>query len=328
MLSRHSSRPISPRRRARAWRSSGRSCWWLNSWAGRTAWGSKSIPPSSCSTFRFYLPMRCPSRRSCSSSKRLRCNPLNVTSPVGDRARLEARVAKKSFRTASGQSAPVIANLSFALEEGETGALIGPSGCGKSTLMRILAGLDRSFEGSVHVPADGRVGMGFQEPRLLPWRSVEDNVRLAAPDASDVEVAALFAALGLSRHRTHFPGELSVGLARRAALARAFAVRPTLLLLDEPFVSLDAPLARQLQRDLARLVESRGMITVLVTHDLDEAIALADRIFVLSVRPAHVVDEIRVTSPRAAMSDEERKAVAARIEALWEAGWILCRPRP
>jgi NitT/TauT family transport system ATP-binding protein len=240
-------------------------------------------------------------------------------SRVGDRARLDARVARKSFRTASGQSVPVLANLSFVLEEGETGALIGPSGCGKSTLMRILVGLDHDFEGSVHVPADGRVGMVFQEPRLLPWRSVEDNVRLAAPNVSEAEVAALFAALGLSEHRTHFPGELSVGLARRTALARAFAVRPTLLLLDEPFVSLDAPLARQLQRDLARLVESRGMITVLVTHDVDEAIALADRIFVLSARPAHVVGEIKVKTPRGAMTDEEHKAIAVRIEALRDA---------
>jgi NitT/TauT family transport system ATP-binding protein len=241
-------------------------------------------------------------------------------SRVGDRARLEARVAKKSFRTASGQSVPVIADLAFALEEGETGALIGPSGCGKSTLMRILAGLDPNFEGAVRLPAGGRVGMVFQEPRLLPWRSVEDNLRLAAPDATEAEVAALFAALGLAEHRTHFPGELSIGLARRAALARAFAIRPTLLLLDEPFVSLDAPLARQLQRDLARLVESRRMITVLVTHDVDEAIALADRIFVLSARPAHVKGEIKLKNPRAAMTGEERQAVAARIEALREAG--------
>ncbi len=209
-----------------------------------------------------------------------------------------------------------MADLSFALEEGETGALIGPSGCGKSTLMRILAGLDRNFEGSVNVPAHGRVGMVFQEPRLLPWRSVEDNVRLAAPHATETEVAALFAALGLSEHCTHFPGELSAGLARRAALARAFAVRPTLLLLDEPFISLDAPLARQLQRDLAKLVETRGMITVLVTHDVDEAVALADRIFVLSPRPAHVVGEIRVANPRTTMSGDEGKAIVARIEAL------------
>jgi ABC-type nitrate/sulfonate/bicarbonate transport system ATPase subunit len=241
-------------------------------------------------------------------------------SPVGDRARLEARVASKSFRSASGQSVAVLADLSFALEEGETGALIGPSGCGKSTLLRILAGLDRDFEGSLHMPEHGRVGMVFQEPRLLPWRSVEDNVRLAAPNATEAEVAALFAALGLAEHRTHFPGELSVGLARRAALARAFAVRPTLLLLDEPFVSLDAPLARQLQSDLAKLVETRGMITVLVTHDVDEAIALADRIFVLSARPAQVAGEIQMMSPRAAISDEERKAVAARIDALRQPG--------
>ncbi len=241
-------------------------------------------------------------------------------SPVGDRARLEARVAGKSFLSASGQSVPVIAELSFTLEEGETGALIGPSGCGKSTLMRILAGLDRDFEGTVQIPAGGRIGMAFQEPRLLPWRSVEDNVRLAAPEASEAEIAALFAALGLAEHRTHFPGELSVGLARRVSLARAFAVRPTLLLLDEPFVSLDAPLARQMQGDLARLVESRRMITVLVTHDIDEAIALADRIFVLSARPAHVTGEIRVQSPRAAMNGEEGRAIAARIDALREQG--------
>jgi ABC-type nitrate/sulfonate/bicarbonate transport system ATPase subunit len=182
--------------------------------------------------------------------------------------------------------------------------------------MRILAGLDRSFEGTVHIPARGRIGIAFQEPRLLPWRSVEDNVRLAAPQASNAEVAALFEALDLSEHRTHFPGELSVGLARRVALARAFAVRPTLLLLDEPFVSLDAPLARQLQRDLARLVESRSMITVLVTHDIAEAIALADRIFVLSVRPARVIGEIRVANPRSAMGGEEGSSLAAQIEAL------------
>jgi ABC-type nitrate/sulfonate/bicarbonate transport system ATPase subunit len=241
-------------------------------------------------------------------------------SRVGDPARLEARVTSKSFRTASGQRVPVLTNLSFALQEGETGALIGPSGCGKSTLMRILAGLDRDFDGSVQVPADGKVSMVFQEPRLLPWRSVEDNVRLAAPDAGEAEVAALFAALGLSEHRTHFPGELSIGLARRVALARAFAVRPTLLLLDEPFVSLDAPLARQLQRDLARLVESRSMITVLVTHDVDEAITLADRIFTLSARPAHVVGEIKVETPRAAMNNEARETIAARIDALRDAG--------
>ena len=204
---------------------------------------------------------------------------------AGGRARLEARIANKTVRAASGQGVQILADLSFALEGGETGAFIGPSGCGKSILMRILAGLDRNFEGYVCAPAKARIGIVFQEPRLLPWRNVEDNVRLAAPAATEAELSALFAGLGLSEHRTHFPGELSLGLARRAALARAFAVRPTVLLLDEPFVSLDAPLALQMQRDLAGLVEGRRIITVLVTHDVDEAIALADRVFVLSARP-------------------------------------------
>ena len=208
---------------------------------------------------------------------------------------------------------------------GEILSVVGGSGCGKSTLLRVISGLDRptgrvSLDGVLITAPHPKIGMVFQEPRLLPWRSLEDNVRLAAPEASEAEIAALFAALGLSEHRTHFPGELSVGLARRAALARAFAVRPTLLLLDEPFVSLDAPLARQMQRDLARLVESRRMITVLVTHDVDEAIALADRIFVLSARPARVIGEIRVASPRSGMNGEEGRAIAARIEALRGAG--------
>ena len=162
--------------------------------------------------------------------------------------------------------------------------------------------------------------MAFQEPRLLPWRSLEDNVRLAAPEASEAEIAGLFAALGLSEHRTHFPGRtLGRPRAPRGAGAR-FCRSPDPALLDEPFVSLDQPLARQMQRDLARLVESRRMITVLVTHDVDEAIALADRIFVLSARPAHVIGEIRIKNPRAAMTGEEGQAIAARIEALRGAG--------
>lgn len=241
---------------------------------------------------------------------------MNATSPAGGRTRLEARLTRKTVRSASGLRIEVIAGVAFTLEEGETGALIGPSGCGKSTLLRIIAGLDRDYEGFVHTPAQERIGMAFQEPRLLPWRSLEDNIRLAAPQATDHEIDALLTALGLAEHRTHFPGELSLGLARRAALARAFAIRPTLLLLDEPFVSLDTPLALQLQHDLARLVESRSMSTLLVTHDLGEAIHLADRIFVLSPRPARVIGEIVVANPRGGMCFEDERVIAAKIDAL------------
>ena len=237
-------------------------------------------------------------------------------SPAGGPARLEARIARKVVRAASGQSLDVLADLSFALGAGETGALIGPSGCGKSTLLRIIAGLDRHFDGFVHRPARGRIGMAFQEPRLLPWRSVEDNVRLAAPQASGEELDVLFAQLGLADHRAHYPGELSLGLARRTALARAFAVRPALLLLDEPFVSLDAPLARQLRGDLCRLVESRAMITLLVTHDVEEAIALADRVFVLSARPARVLGIVPIAKPRGRMDGAQESAIADEIDSV------------
>jgi NitT/TauT family transport system ATP-binding protein len=224
-------------------------------------------------------------------------------------------VARKLFSNASGQTVEVISNLNFRLEPGRIGALIGPSGCGKSTLMRIIAGLDQRYEGAVKRP-QGRLGMAFQEPRLLPWRSAEDNIRLAAPHASEAELDALLAPLGLAEHRAHYPGELSVGLARRVALARAFAVKPALLLLDEPFVSLDAPLALALQRELAALVAGRGVTTVLVTHDVGEAIRLADRIFVLSPRPARVIGEIRVENPREAMSAVEAWALEAQVDTL------------
>ena len=126
---------------------------------------------------------------------------------------------------------------------------------------------------------------------------------------------SLLQLLGLAGHRAHFPSELSLGLARRVAIARAFAIKPALLLLDEPFVSLDAPLALAMQQELAALVAERAVTTVLVTHDVSEAVRLADRIFVLSHRPARVIGAIRVESPRERMSADEAKSLEARIEA-------------
>jgi ABC-type nitrate/sulfonate/bicarbonate transport system ATPase subunit len=224
-------------------------------------------------------------------------------------------VARKRLVNASGQTVEILSDFAFRLEAGRIGALIGPSGCGKSSLLRILAGLDRQFEGRVMRPP-GPLSMAFQEPRLLPWRTVEENIRLAAPQIGEGELKALMNALGIAAHRKHFPGELSLGLARRVALARAYAVKPALLLLDEPFVSLDAPLALALQNHLAALVADRPVTAVLVTHDVDEAIRLADRIFVLSPRPARVIGEIKVEVPRAAMSTAEARSLAARIEAM------------
>jgi NitT/TauT family transport system ATP-binding protein len=206
-----------------------------------------------------------------------------------------------------------LGELAFGLKRGEVVALVGPSGCGKTTLLRIVSGLDREFQGSVILPAAGRLGMVFQEPRLLAWRTVEQNVRLAASHASDDELAALFEMLELTAHRNHYPGELSLGLARRVALARAFAVDPDLLLLDEPFVSLDAALALRLREELAQLVDRYSIMTLLVTHNLDEAIGLADRLLFLSASPARILAEFPVASPRAMLAPEQAAALRAEI---------------
>ena len=234
-------------------------------------------------------------------------------SPAGVHDRLDVAIKQKSYLAASGGKLQVLGELAFSLRTGEVAALVGPSGCGKTTLLRIIAGLERDFEGEVTLPAHGTLGMVFQEPRLLPWRTVEQNVRLAAPHATDTNVGALFRTLGLAAHRDHYPGELSLGLARRVALARAFAVEPDLLLLDEPFVSLDDALAARLREELAGLVNSRHVTTLLVTHDVDEALALADRLLLLSASPARVLAEVPVAHPRTAHGRDELAAMRDEI---------------
>jgi ABC-type nitrate/sulfonate/bicarbonate transport system ATPase subunit len=234
-------------------------------------------------------------------------------SPAGARDRLDVAIKQKSYRAASGGHLQVLGEVAFSLKSGEVVALVGPSGCGKTTLLRIVAALDRDFVGNVTLPSHGTLGMVFQEPRLLAWRTVEQNVRLAAPQANDAELAALFATLGLAAHRHHYPGELSLGLARRVALARAFAVNPALLLLDEPFVSLDDRLSSRLREELAELVNRRPVTTLLVTHDLDEAIGLADRVILLSAPPARVLAEVPVAYPRTAHKPEEIAALREEI---------------
>src|SRR5690349_1061809 len=234
-------------------------------------------------------------------------------SPAGVLARLEVAIRQKAYSAATGGTLRVIDGLTFSLGKGEVGALVGPSGCGKTTLLRIIAGLDTDYQGAVHLPDHGRLGMVFQEPRLLPWRTVEQNVRLAVPQVTDEELTTLFAALGLAAHRQHYPGELSLGLARRVAVARAFAVNPDLLLLDEPFVSLDAALATRLREELAGLVRSRPVTTLLVTHDVDEAIGLADRLILLSKNPTRVVADVLIEEPRKRHSPDQLAAIRADI---------------
>lgn len=215
---------------------------------------------------------------------------------------LDVEIIAKEFPGADRRKTTVISDLFFALARGEAGALVGPSGCGKTTLLRIIAGLDEDFSGRVSLPQGSRLGMAFQEPRLLPWRSVFDNLKIAAPQASAPEIETLLRDFDLAAHRDEFPGRLSLGLARRASLARALAIRPTLLLLDEPLVSLDAALALELRQRIARLIDETHVTTLIVTHDLNEAIALADRIFVLAPRPTRVAATLHIETPRGRMT--------------------------
>jgi len=211
------------------------------------------------------------------------------------------------FRSADGAESEVLRDLRFALASGSFTCLIGPSGCGKTTTLRIILGLDGDFDGTVTLaPPDLRVAAVFQEPRLLPWRTVEQNVRLALPPEHEEgpDLDALFAVLGLSDLRQRYPGELSLGLARRVALARAFAVMPDLLLLDEPFVSLDEHTADRLRAHLLELWQASAATVLMVTHNVREAARLADRLLLLNGRPARLVGDVGVPLPRAARSGE------------------------
>jgi sulfonate transport system ATP-binding protein len=202
----------------------------------------------------------------------------NVTPPAAPTAR-RAAVSLRGVRRAFG-TRQVLSHIDLDIERGEFVALIGQSGTGKSTLLRALAGLDEGVEGSITTPE--RCAVVFQEPRLLPWRKVWRNVVLGAKlaDPHGAATAAL-REVGLADHPDAWPATLSGGEAQRVALARALVREPELLLLDEPFGALDA-LTRLRMHDLvAQLCERHGPAVLLVTHDVDEAIALADRVLVL-----------------------------------------------
>ena len=228
---------------------------------------------------------------------------------AGEAAPLKVDIAEKTFRSAEGVLVPALRGLSFEVRRGEFVCLFGPSGCGKTTTLRILLGLDTAFSGSFTLPEGktGQIAAVFQEPTLLPWRTIEQNVRLALPKSRrDANLGWLFDMLGLSAMRSLYPSELSLGLARRAALARAFATEPAILFLDEPFVSLDEETAERLRDLLMTVWAARPTTALMVTHNLAEALRLSDRIIVLSEPPAHVVGIFDVAIPR---GDRSPKAV-------------------
>lgn len=206
---------------------------------------------------------------------------------------MAAGVIALDLRGKAFGATPVLGAIRLEVAQGERVALTGPSGVGKSTLLRILAGLDRDFAGTCARP--GRIAMVFQEPTLLPWRDAAANVTI--PTGADAATAArLLDEVGLAGRGGAYPGQLSLGQQRRLALARALAARPDLMLLDEPFVSLDPALADEMLALTRRLLDAHGAACVFVTHAEREAEALADRTLRLGGRPARVLDAVRTSA--------------------------------
>lgn len=218
---------------------------------------------------------------------------MNNMQRVGVSDRLDVSIRRKLYRGANGSDVLALEDLAFSIEERTFTTLIGPSGCGKTTLLRIIAGLDPLYEGKVGgAIAKHRIGFVFQEPRLLPWRSIGENIALASFDEMSREEIVHFATLaGIEKLVDSFPNELSLGQARRVSLARALAARPKLLLLDEPFVSLDEAMADRLRQILLGIWREQELTILMVSHDVREAIYLSDRLIMLSSQPAHVVAE-------------------------------------
>ncbi len=184
----------------------------------------------------------------------------------------------------------VLRNVAFTVARGETVALVGPSGIGKSTVLRIVAGLDRDFEGTLRRP--DRIAMVFQEPTLLPWRTALQNLTLIHPALGDRAGALMLARVGLGGREDAFPRALSLGQQRRLALARAFAGAPELLVMDEPFVSLDTALADQMIALARELIDEHRPATLFVTHARSEAERLEARVLELRGNPATLVPHL------------------------------------
>lgn len=181
----------------------------------------------------------------------------------------------------------VLRDIAFDLAQGETLAILGPSGIGKSTLLRLIAGIDAKFDGAITRPA--QIAIVFQEPTLLLWRSAIENIRLVHPHLSHDAAMTALAEVGLTEKADLFPGQLSLGQQRRLSLARGFAGAPELLIMDEPFVSLDAKAADEMLSLTEKLIAKTRPATIFVTHAAAEAKRLATRVLTLGGTPATIV---------------------------------------
>jgi NitT/TauT family transport system ATP-binding protein len=232
----------------------------------------------------------------------------------GSRIKLAVEDVSKTFRVRGGQYGsdhllPVLRHISFDVREGEIVSLIGESGCGKTTLLRIVQGLVRHDAGTIRVDAHAVKGPGrdrgfvFQQASLLPWRSARANVEfglelqgVAKQERSD-RAQALLKLVGLGQAGEQYPHQLSGGMQQRIGLARALAIDPAILLMDEPFSALDAQTREVLQRELLRIQAETGKTILFVTHDLDEALYLSNRVIVLAAKPGRIKKIIDIPFP-------------------------------
>jgi NitT/TauT family transport system ATP-binding protein len=270
------------------------------------------------------------------STRPARTGAMTPARPAGDEGLAIVGVTKR-FDSAAG-SVLALEPVDLDFSRGRFVTLIGPSGCGKSTLLRIIAGLIEPDEGSISIFGEGvhralenkHIGLVPQSLALLPWRSVLDNVRLAieinpragAPGRDPVEILRAF---GLGEYLDYLPAQLSGGMRQRIAIARAFAIEPALLLMDEPFASLDELSREVLRRELLELWSTLRTTVIFVTHSVAEAVLLSDEVVVMSAAPGRVVERIEVPleRPRAdliELSDEFREIERRVRVALREGG--------
>ena len=235
------------------------------------------------------------------------------------RDKIAVRNVAKTFRMADGKNVEALENINFEIEDaysregrdiGEFRVLLGPSGCGKSTLLRLIAGLDRPDSGEVLVndqPVDGPGkdrGMVFQKYTSFPWLTVADNIAYglkinSVPEQKRNEIVAqLIRDIGLSGFANAYPETLSGGMQQRVAIARTLALRPAVILMDEPFGALDAQTRSEMQQLLLKVWDETASTILFVTHDVEEAIYLADRVFIMSAHPGTIVEDVQVPFDR------------------------------